>query len=451
VLISAKKLVQRIGIDKAIAYTVFARCIQAFGGVGIVVFIARYLSKDEQGYYYTFGSIIAIQVFFELGLNSIITQYVAHEMAHLKWADHINTEGDSSYQSRLASLLHFVVKWFSFISLLLLIALIIAGNYFFTKFNNRLDVSWQMPWAILSLTTCGFLLIDPLFAFLEGLGKVKEVARMRLIQQTVYIVTVITLLFYHFKLYSSALAVLASFLTMLLLFLFSDNSKILFKLWKLKGEWKVNYRKEIFPYQWKIALSWMSGYFIFQLFNPVLFATEGAVIAGRMGMTIAALNGVLGLSMSWINTKVPLFSGLIAQKNYAELDKVFFKSFLQTIIITTLGLITLFAIVFVLQKEDLSIGNRFLSLLPLSFMCFSFLLNCLAFGMATYLRCHKSEPLLGQSVVFAIFSAISTVILGKYFGVIGITAGYLALGLTIGLPWIIVVFYRKRKLWHQIA
>ena len=34
------------------------------------------------------------------------------------------------------------------------------------------------------------------------------------------------------------------------------------------------------------------GYFIFQLFNPVLFATEGAVVAGQMGMTLAALNGI---------------------------------------------------------------------------------------------------------------------------------------------------------------
>lgn len=450
-LISAKKLAQRIGIDKAIAYTVFARIIQALGGVGSVIFIAKYLSKDEQGYYYTFGSIIAIQVFFELGLNSIITQYVAHEMAHLKWIDHINIEGDRSHQSRLASLLHFVVKWFSFISLLLLVALIVAGNYFFTKFNNQLNVSWHIPWAILSVTTCCFLLIDPLFAFLEGLGKVKEVARMRLMQQTVYIVTVIVLLFFHFKLYSSALAVLASFLTILLLFLFSGNSKMLLSIWKLKGESKVNYRKEIFPYQWKIALSWISGYFIFQLFNPVLFATEGPVVAGQMGMTIAALNGVLGLSMSWINTKVPLFSGLIAKKEYSELDKVFFKSFWQTIIITILGLTTVFVIVFVLQHENTAIGHRFLSLLPLGFMCISFLLNSLAFGMATYLRCHKSEPLLGQSVVFAIFSSISTFMLGKYYGVIGVTGGYLALGLTIGIPWVIIVFSQKRKLWHQIT
>lgn len=64
---------------------------------------------------------------------------------------------------------------------------------------------------------------------------------------------------------------------------------------------------------------------------------------------------------------------------------------------------------------------------------------------------YKSEPLLGQSVVFAIFSSISTFMLGKYYGVIGVTGGYLALGLTIGIPWVIIVFSQKRKLWHQIT
>src|ERR1035437_9872245 len=97
-----------------------------------------------------------------------------------------------------------------------------------------------------------------------------------------------------------------------LLIIASKYNKILINIWKTVIVEKVHYRAEIFPYQWKIALSWISGYFIFQLFNPVLFATEGAVVAGQMGMTLAALNGVQSLSMAWITTKVPLFSGLIA-------------------------------------------------------------------------------------------------------------------------------------------
>ena len=56
--------------------------------------------------------------------------------------------------------------------------------------------------------------------------------------------------------------------------------------------------QEIFPFQWKIALSWISGYLIFQLFNPVLFATEGSKIAGQMGMTMVAISGISSISIS---------------------------------------------------------------------------------------------------------------------------------------------------------
>ena len=72
-----------IGIDKSISYTITARLIQAIGTLANLFLISRILSSNEQGYYYTFGSIIAIQVFFELGLNTIIIQFVAHEVAHL--------------------------------------------------------------------------------------------------------------------------------------------------------------------------------------------------------------------------------------------------------------------------------------------------------------------------------------------------------------------------------
>jgi len=258
----------------------------------------------------------------------------------------------------------------------------------------------------------------------------------------------VVLLFFGFGLYASALAVFVSFVTMLTVFLLSPNRIILWHFWKLLGQWKISYYKEIFPYQWKIALSWISGYFIFQLFNPVLFATKGAVVAGQMGMTVNGLNGVMALSMSWISTKVPLFSGLIAKKEFPELDKVFFKSLKQTLFVTFVGLSGVFVLVFGLQQMDFPLGNRFLPLLPLGIMCITFLFNCSVFAMAIYLRSHKEEPLLVQSIVFAILSAMSTIILGARYGVIGVTSGYMILSMTVSLPWVTAIFIKKRKLWH---
>jgi hypothetical protein len=43
-----KRIANRLGIDGAIAYTVFARVLQAGGGVISIFFIARYLTVIEQ-------------------------------------------------------------------------------------------------------------------------------------------------------------------------------------------------------------------------------------------------------------------------------------------------------------------------------------------------------------------------------------------------------------------
>ena len=74
----------KLGIDGAILYTTSARIIQAGGGIVTVFLIAKFLSKEEQGFYFTFASVLAIQIFFELGLGGILTQFVAHEMAHIR-------------------------------------------------------------------------------------------------------------------------------------------------------------------------------------------------------------------------------------------------------------------------------------------------------------------------------------------------------------------------------
>ncbi len=446
-----RTLGQKVGFNWAIAYTVFARVIQAVGGLGTVVFIAKYLSKDEQGYYYTFGSILAIQVFFELGLVSIITQYVAHEMVHLKWKDRFSIEGDAVHLSRLSSLLHFCLKWFSRISLLLFITLIVAGYYFFLKFNKNPNIEWRIPWIILCVTTCGYLILDPIMAFSEGLGKVKEMARLRLVQQTVYIVGVIIFLFSGCKLYSSALATSLAFVIEAILYLFSGNSRILANVWKSRGSWSVNYRKEIFPYQYKIALSWISGFFIFQLFSPVLFATEGAVVAGQMGMTLAALNGISSLSMSWISTKVPLFCSFIAQGVYDKLNAVFNKTVIQLVIVNLALLLFFIFFLQVLSYFGLPLAQRFLSLVPLLMLCTVTFINQLVFSWATYLRSHKQEPYLINSVVGGILVSLSTIFLGKQFGLMGIVGGYTFLTTFLGLPWAYYVFVSKKKQWHTIS
>src|SRR5450631_2953866 len=82
------------GLDRAIGFTILARGWSTLAGVLTVLLIARFLSPSEQGYYYTFSSLVALQVVFELGFAFVILQLAAHERAHLVVAVDGSITGD---------------------------------------------------------------------------------------------------------------------------------------------------------------------------------------------------------------------------------------------------------------------------------------------------------------------------------------------------------------------
>lgn len=445
-----KLLFDAIGFDKAIAYTVLSRVIQAGGGLVSIALISAFLSKEEQGYFYTFGSILAVQVFFELGLNTIITQYVAHEVVHLTWDSSTKIIGSRENLSRLSSLLHFCVKAFGILSIFLLIGLLIAGFIFFNRYNSAtVVVHWQVSWIIICIATALMLLINPILAFLQGLGDVEGIAKIRLLQQTLNIVVVGIVLFCKGGLLASGIASIVSFLCLFLCVFFSYRKNLLIYIYNQKDIWNVSYMKEIFPFQYKIALSWISGYLIFQLFNPVLFVTEGPIVAGQMGMTLTALNGISSLSMSWISTKVPLMSSLIAKKYFDELDIIFDKTVYQVLGVNILLVVIFIGGVYCLSILQIPLVLRFLPILPLSLLSLVTIINQFVFSWATYLRCHKEEPFLVSSIVMGITCAISTFLFGNYFGLMGIVGGYTTLTVFLSFPWAFYIFTSKKKLWHE--
>ena len=340
-----------------------------------------------------------------------------------------------------------------FFASILIISLIAVGFFYFNRYYTTSSaVSWGAPWILLAAGTGINLIISPVIAFLQGLGKVKEIAKIQLILQFFKISIVCGGLILGAKLYVLGLSsFIGIFIYTLVITL--NYRKLLANIWHTEIIERVHYRKEIFPYQWKIAMSWISGYFIFQLFNPVLFATEGAVVAGQMGITLAALGGISSITSAWINTKVPIFSGLIAQKKYTQLDTLFNSTLVQSFVLNVIMLVGLFAIILGIRYFNITIwgknfGDRFLSFLPMLLMMLPILLNHVISAWATYLRCHKKEPMMLLSIAMGILCTLSTIFLGKYFGVLGMTTGYASLCI-ISFICTYFIFTNNKREWHK--
>ena len=450
-----KNAAHRIGMDKSIAYSSGARIVQGIAGVGTVFFIGKYLSGIEQGFYFTFGSILALQVFFELGLTGIMTQFVAHESSHLTLNQNYKYEGNPVYLSRLASLVSFCIKWYAILAVIVFVFLLIVGYSFFNKYGTKLqsDINWLLPWVFVCGGTAIKLFQSPLTAILTGLGKVKDMSKIGFYQQLIIPLSTWICLALNLGLFVVGISYLLSVLIWQIDVYRKGLHNIFINLRKTTGIEKVSYKHEIFPYQWRIALSWISGYFIFQLFNPVLFATEGAVIAGQMGMTIHALNAILAFSMSWNNSKIPLYSKLIALKEYTQLDSIFNRTLKQMSTICFGLLLLMFLGICFLRYFKIQIGNtllagRFLPYIPMLFMMIPIYINQYVNAWATYLRCHKKEPYLIVSIVSGCLCCISTFTLGHLFGLYGITIGYCLITLLL-MPWSYRIYRNCKIQWHE--
>ena len=447
-------IISKLGLDGPIAYASGARIIQGFTGILTVFFLSTYLSGVEQGFYYTFGSILALQVFFELGLTSIMTQFVAYEVSHLSLNHDNKYEGEEKYRSRLASLVHFCVKWYIVLAIIVFFFLLIVGLVYFRHYGSEhTEVVWEIPWLLICVGTAIKLFQSPFNSILMGLGKVKEMSEIGFWQQIIQPVSVWIGLALGMKLYVVGIGYVISVILWQIYIYRRRLDIILINLWREVVNEKVSYFNEIFPFQWKIALSWVSGYFIYQLFNPVLFATEGAVVAGQMGMTISVLSAVQNFSNSWITTKVPLYSSLIALKKYKELDSIYNKTNTQMSLICLVLLFLVNVMVLMIRWLGISWGgtllaDRLLSPMPMMLMSLAIFCNIWLGSWGTYLRCHKQEPLLVVSIVSGLLCCASTLGLGNAYGLNGITVGYLVI-MMITVQVVFSIYRIKKREWHE--
>src|SRR5438105_14192168 len=100
----SKQLLRSMGVDRAIGYTTIGRIWTLCAGPFTVIFIAAFLSKNEQGFYYAFSSVLGVVSLFELGLSSVILQFTGHERAHLEWASDGTLTGNDMAKGRVARL-----------------------------------------------------------------------------------------------------------------------------------------------------------------------------------------------------------------------------------------------------------------------------------------------------------------------------------------------------------
>lgn len=443
-----KKILNILNIDFDIGNTLLLRVWSVLSGGILILIIPVFLSASEQGYYFTFSSIIGMQVFFELGFNFVITQMISHEMAHITLQGR-QLVGKQKAIELIYGLIAMLIKWYSVIAILFFVIVLSVGIHFFHLNGSLPTNQWLFSWVLVVLFSAINLFVSPFLSVMEGMGLVGKVAQMRLIQSILGFMLLSCLFIFNFKLNAlPAIAGVASIFS--LIYIFSRNFDLLFKpinqIKKLSEGDKVLWLRDIFPFQWKIAISWLSGYFIFQLFNPLIFAHQGPVEAGKLGLSLTIFSTILTLSISWVNAKVPLISQGIARGDKTKIDRLFITLMMKSLAFNVSGCLIFISIVLMAAKYNFQISNRLVNPETLFLLLIINTINHIIFSCATYMRAHKTEPLLLNSVVTGLAVGISAFYLSRV-SVFCTMLAYLLILMFVCLPWVLILFcnFYKRK------
>jgi hypothetical protein len=442
-----RRIAHVLGLDRAIAYTVLARLWSMSAGLVTLVLIARFLTPVEQGYYYTFSSLVALQVFFELGFAFVVLQMASHERANLHIEEDGTIVGDATSHERLASILQTSVRWYSVMAVVMWVVLLPLGLRFFRTAHPGDSVTgWQIPWVIMATTASINLLIDPIFSFLEGCGLIPQVARMRLMQAVCGSTLSWAVMISHHGLFSPPMILVGQVLCGTI-WLF-HRRKLVLNLLRHPATNRVSWRNEIWPFQWKIAITWLSGYLVFQIFNPVLFAYQGPVAAGRMGMSLSITSALGVVAIAWMNTKASPFGTLIARREYGALDKIFFRTLKQSTALLAVGCAVVFTALLGAAHWLPRLASRVLTPWAFGILLISAVSNHVVFSEAIYMRAHKQEPLLVPGTICAFLIGCASFLLAKYTSVNAVAVGYFVGNGVLGVSVATLVFLKKRRDWH---
>ncbi|MDD5428965.1 MAG: hypothetical protein PHI58_07035 [Candidatus Omnitrophica bacterium] len=442
-----EKLLKRAEVNRTVFFGVMARVWAIMAGPVTALLIAVKFTPDLQGYYYTFWNLLALQAFAELGLGTVITQFASHEWSKLKMDAAGRLSGDEGALSRLVSLARIMFRWY-FCAGFILAAGLMAGGYLFFSRSAQTGVEWSSPWFVLCMLVGINLFLIPVWALLEGCNQVLNVYAYRFFQGLFTSVSVWLAIFLGAGLWTVSVSILATIIGAMIFLRLKYRGFLKSVLFSRVSGSKMNWRGEIFPMQWRMALSSVSGYFVFSLFTPTLFKFHGPVVAGQMGMTWSVVGFMATIPGAWIVPKAPYFGMLIARKDYAELDTVFGRLMKVFLVNTVILAVSIWFFVYILNVLKLPIAGRLISPMPTAIFLLAQVLMMSSVPLSVYLRAHKKEPLLFVSILTGILVGTFTIVLGKLYSVTGIAAGYL-LATSIVVPIVAMTWVRCRAEWHS--
>lgn len=430
-----------------------ARSWTSAAGIVTVLFVARLLSPAEQGFFYTYRALMQAQLFLELGLTVALSVFVSHEFAHLQWGRRGAIEGDPAARARCYSIIAKAMVWFVSVGSIFAVLLTWGGLGFLARQGSSIPgVRWQASWVAAVMITCASVALTPLLALVMGGGEMEATTRIWLWSGIWGAVATWITLLAHGGLWAvcgpgaATLVVSIEYLVRHKPVVLRDTMQAVRRL--RRATTSVPWSKEIWPLQWRLAISWSAGYFIYQFFVPTLFYYRGAVPAGQMGISLTAVTALVGLGTVISTVKMPEMGGLVAKREWTSLDGLFRRLSRQAFaLVMALALGAAFGLA-ILTRYAPQLAARLVPATDFYWLLGSAVLLTAVMNWAAYLRAHKREPMVWSFAVGSVLQVVVGWYLIKVAGLTGACVGFGLITAVFSTPAAYIIFHACRVRWH---
>ncbi len=423
---------------KQSSIVVFQRIWQAFAGLVTAIFVVHTLSPEAQGWYYSLINAVALFTLFDLGLSLILVQRSASLHNGLVLSSAGEPIGDNADKFR--ALASFSYRWYRTISVCFVFSIFPLGLYYFSS----LDLSyapdmWPILWLALVFVSAVNLWLLPSLSLVEGSGDFVSVYGLRLAQSVLGSLACWFVLFFDESAWASlAVPLVGAALGSYWLFFRKPY------LFRLRYEQPMlEDRAALWSQQWRLGMSWSSGYLLTQIYIPILFAFDGPVAAGQLGLTLAIANMIAIISQSWITSAYPQMAFFSVQQSWYTLSLIFRRAILISLIFYLLAALSLSSILMLPSLTHYA--QRLLPQPALLVLLGAIFINQICAALAAHIRASGREPFVWISLMTALLTLLGALVFVGDYGVNGLVMVMLIVQILFALPLYIWVWRVQRN------
>lgn len=419
-----------------VIFALLTRGTQGLTMVGAAICVVWRLSPVEQGIFFVYMSLGALLQMSDFGLA----------YASLQTASHLAVSDGEGRFAQFRRKAHWLNRR------ILSVAVVLVGAFGALILAYRLnaehpELHWAGSWVAFACAVALTQLLNLELSLIEG-GKSPPLAwSVRFFQEFLSGIAFITALIVGAGLWSLAIYWAARF-AFTAIWLSTTRSG--FAKPAGPADTTFSWRKEVWPFQWKIGLSILCGFLIYQAFSPIVLVEQGPAVAGQFGMSLALMNMLIMVTTVWPLSQAARYGGLIRHARFDELRHAFWPMCIASTLVASVVALAMFLSLVWATDLKLRYVDRFADIVTTGLLLATAVAHHVTHCFSVVLRAERRDPTLPITIVGSVILVAVIWICARYGKPQDIALANLLITLP-GIPLVIFLYRRRKAHWPTVS